>query len=124
MQTRTYNFYTTSSQANAANIQILAPGYIHMICWSCNLNGTADNDNMIAELSFLSTLGMNTHNAPGIIDTVRLWQNFVTSGMDVAAVNKVCNGVYIPVAVGQIIYLNTSITGAANVQALMHVIER
>lgn len=125
MQTRTYNFYSAASQNNAASIQILAPGYIHMVCWSVGLNMIADNDGVTAELGFQSTLQSNTHNSIGLIDSVRTWINLLTSGAFNGHLTKVCSGLYIPVGVGQIVYLNTSIgAGAAQIQSIMHVIER
>jgi hypothetical protein len=84
----------------------------------------ANNDQVHAELSFQQTSQVTTDDAQGIIDAVAGWNNLVTSGMSFAHLNKVCNGLYVPVGVGQIVYLNTSITGAAQVKVIMHVMER
>lgn len=124
MQTRTYNFYTTLSQNAAASIRIVAPGYIHMVCWAVAWDVVADNVAIIAELCMQSVLQSSTHDSPGIIDTVRGYSNLGAAGATITNFNKVCNGLYIPVGVGQNIYLNTSLAGTASIQAVMHVMER
>lgn len=124
MQTRTYQLFASASQANAANVTIIAPGYIHGICWAAILNSVVDNDSLYAELSFQSVLQNTTNNATGIIDVLAIYNNFVTSGLSGGQVNKECMGMYIPVGIGQIIYLNTVCVGAYGARALMHVIEK
>lgn len=125
MQTRTYQFYTTNAQANACNIQILAPGYIHGICWSVKTDGAADNMTWDAELSFQSASQLTVHNAQGVIDSIGGYNNLLTSGYAITDYNKNCMGIYIPVGVGQIVYMNTTHSFTSIwFRALMHVIER
>lgn len=123
MQTRTYQLYTTLSQANAANVTIVAPGYIHAILWSATIVGITNAIACSAELSFQSSNQLTTHNALGVIDSIDANQNFVTSGMDIASVCHRIAGLYIPVGIGQIVYLNTN-QSAGRIKAVMHVIER
>jgi len=124
MQTRTYQLWTNAIQANAANVSILAPGYIHGICWSNYIDSTLDNSNLLAELSFQSTGQQGTHNALGVIDTFAAWQNMGAAGMVPAGYNKVCMGMYIPVGIGQIIYLNTSGTAGSTCRVLIQILEK
>lgn len=123
MQTRTYQLYTALSQANAANIQIIAPGYIHGICWSAYMDATADNSALQAELSFQSASQLTVHNGLGIIDTIAVYANVGAAGSFRGDNNKTCMGMYIPVGIGMIIYLNTNAAGGI-VRACIHVIEK
>jgi len=125
MQTRTYQLITQISQANAANITIIAPGYIHGVCWAGFLTSQTDNDSVQAELSFQNASQIGVHNALGVIDTVSLFCNVAgATGLAYPRLDKVCMGMYMPVGIGQVIYLNTSIVGGGTVKALLHVIER
>lgn len=124
MQTRTYQLYATTTQANAANVSIIAPGYIHAIIWSAYVDSNADNGNFQLELSFQSASQISTHNALGIIDAIAFYQNMVTSGFSESMVNKSTVGLYIPVGIGQIVYLNTAGAATGSWKAIMHVIER
>lgn len=124
MQTRTYQFVTSTGQANAVNRRIIAPGYIHMVCWNLRINSVSDDVACAGELSFQSTSQLATDDGQGIIDACEIYQNILTSGFSIGSSNKVCSGLYIPVGVGQIVYLNTSIGTGGQVKCLMHVIER
>lgn len=123
MQTRTYQFYSTASQANATSRQIIAPGVIYGISWACYLDAAADSNALSAELSFQSASQMSTDNAQGVIDSIVAWANLGAAGFDISSIAKAIMGLYIPIQTGQLIYLNTSITGAAFVKAILYVSE-
>lgn len=126
MQTRTYQLYSTSGQANAANRTIIAPGYISLIIWAIQFNSVTDNDYARAELSFQSISQHTVDNAMGVLDAIEAYSNFVTSGLSQPTYNKNTAGLYIPVGVGQILYMNTALggSGAGSFKSIVHVIEK
>jgi hypothetical protein len=85
-----------------------------------------DNANLLAELSFQSASQLATHNALGVIDSSAIYLNVATAASMVRGHdNKVCMGMYIPVGIGQIIYMNTAGAGGVySSKALIHVIEK
>jgi hypothetical protein len=123
MQTRVYQFYATTFQANAANRQILNNGVIVGVTWACALNSVTDDQELGAELSFQAASGLTTDNAQGIIDAVEIYANVLTSGIYNGSVCKSCFGIVIPVQIGQLVYLNTAGAGANKTKALMYVLE-
>lgn len=123
MQTRTYQFFGTASQANLANRQIIAPGIIYGITWGMYLSSSANGANILAELSFQSASQVSTDNAQGVIDFCTLFLNAAATGTTESQINKTITGLYIPVQIGQLIYLNTSLSGTAAVKALIYVSE-
>lgn len=125
MQTRTYQLVTSISQANACNVTIIAPGYIHGVCWTLWCTAETDNAHVQAELSFQNASQLQTHNALGVIDAAAVWTSVVgAAGVAYSQENKACLGMYMPVGIGQVVYLNTSIVGAGTVKAVIHIIEK
>lgn len=125
MQTRCYQYYTTLSQANAASIQIVNPGWITGVKWSAFIDSLADNSTVQAELSFQSNSNLATHNPVGVIDTIASQQNVQAApvGQSTTGVNQQTSGLMIPVAAGNIVYLNTTLTGGA-VKVILQVLEQ
>lgn len=126
MQTRTYQFWTQASQANAASITIVNPGWIVCVKWASYLDSVADNSYLQAELSFQSSSQIATHNALGVIDTIAQFQNVQASpvGQSTTGVNQCSEALRIPVLPGNILYLNTSNSGTATIKCLMVVMEQ
>lgn len=122
---RIYQFYTTSSQANAASIQMLRRGRIVAVTWVVSQDGATDNTSVQAELSFQSSSMFSTHNAQGVISACyAAWINAIAAGTHNGSLNFLHAVLNIPVNVLDTVYLNTSITvGAATIKALMHVEE-
>jgi hypothetical protein len=124
MQTRTYQLYTTASQANAASVQFIARGVITAIKWAVALDSLVDNSAVNAELSFQQFSQLGTNGGTGILDCIALFQNVqaASTGMDQAGLNQLTTGLRIPIMPGNILYLNTSLT-AGVVKAIVYVQE-
>lgn len=123
MQTRTYQIYTAAAQSNAASALIIASGILTAVCWTVHSTNATDATNSISELSFMNAGQQTVDGAQGVIDHFTYYQKFTTSGFAQTAAFKQCMGLYIPVAVGQRIYLNTS-GNALPIRVLLLVQER
>lgn len=117
---RTYQLYANLSQANAANVQILKSGRIKSVTWVVYLDGTADNNSVTAELSFQSASQLTTNNAQGVISACTQYINVGAAGNAVTGINFQ-DFTDIPVQTGEIIYINTAISGSSAVKVLVHV---
>lgn len=125
MLTRNYQIYGTSGTANSANVQILEAGVITSVSWDIFGNSITDNDAIYGELSFQSTSQLTTNNAQNIISTISGFTNLVTSGMTVFSLQKVDLGLYIPVGIGVVVYMNLNINNAVlGVKAIVRVTQK
>lgn len=123
MQTRIYQIYTSSSQANAASATIIARGVITGVKWVTTLDSVTDNASLDAELSFSSTSQVATNGGQGVIDAVKTYNNVLTSGISMEGINQQTIGLQIPVQPGNILYLNTSFSGGGSIKCLVQVME-
>jgi len=123
---RTYKIYAAYSiTANGiGSIQILRSGRIRSVRWAADINTILDNSQAVIELSFANTSQIGTSNTIGVVDELRMWANFVTSGLMLSAVH-VQRILDMPVNAGEILYLNTVVaTAAGAVSVFLDIEER
>ncbi len=108
-----YKIYGTSVSATVSNslatLDIQVDGLIVALLTDINPNGMdALNDEVLMELSFLSSNTFTINDSRGSLIVASLGQNFLTSGGGVGGGNASIGGLSIPVNAGERIHLHTS----------------
>lgn len=106
---RSIKLYATGSSTanNVANITIPSASRILGIQFAIEMNSILDDARAIIELSQASATEIAVNAAQQCIAEFRLWQNFVTSGLNQTGSNGFVP-VDVPVKQGQIIYLHAT----------------
>lgn len=104
--------YGTGSATANAVAQITIPKAGHLIGVQISLHGTSitATSNVKCEVSRASAREIAVNGAQQCIAEVGLWNNFVTSGMDMLSSNLFVP-VQVPIVQGQIIYLHAVVNG-------------
>jgi hypothetical protein len=111
---RTLQLYGTGSATANAVAQVVIPSAtnIKAIQVALDVDSITDNADVTIEFSKVPTTQIAVNGAQDPQLEVRLKNNFVTSGMTLAAVNKTFP-VDIPCRQGEIIYFHAAVTGTA-----------
>lgn len=119
---RLYQFVATAT--GALGVQMLSAGSIACVLWNIRQGTYATGDGCTAELSMQGSSQWSIHNPVGIISFIN---SLVHQGTNVGYYGadrwEMHNGLYCPVKVGDIVYLNSVITNTCTVKALLHVQE-
>lgn len=111
----------SSSSGNAiAQWQVPFDCTICAVVWACYLNMEANNDTLSVELSRQSTSQLGATGVSNVIDMVAVWNNLVTSGMTAGAINRALMGIAVRIQANEVLYLNSSIVGAAAINCFIH----
>lgn len=110
-------YATGSATANGvATITIPANSRLIGIDWAVDINSITDNAELVMELSAASATEVGVNEAQQCLGEVRLFSNFVTSGLSQVGVNKMTPIPSVPFAAGQKIYAHVVITGTLTYQ--------
>lgn len=110
-------YATGSATANGvATVTIPANSRLISIDWALDINSITDNAELVAELSAASATEVGVNEAQQCLGEVRVFGNFVTSGLAQVGVNKQTHIPAVPFAAGQKIYLHVVVTGTLTYQ--------
>lgn len=106
----------TATGNGVATVTIPANSRLIGIDWSIDINSITDNAELVAELSAASATEIAVNEAQQCLGEIRIFGNFVTSGLAQYGVNKSTPVPAVPFAAGQKIYLHVVVTGTLTYQ--------
>lgn len=127
MRTRVYKLYgSVSATTNAAaQITVQRPGIISAILFSGRVDGLTNDTAVYWELAFGSTSQIAVNDTQGSLAECSYYINTLTSGIIDGAIQSLVNGIAIPVAAGDRLYLNAVVVGSldSRLSAFLYVAE-
>jgi len=108
MATKTRRMFASTS-ANAA-ATIIVPNSIRIVglVWSARWTSITNGQVLYAELSSMNSAQSQQNDSSGVIDSIRTFVNFATSGLEHSGIQKVVTGIDIPCPGLGYLYINTS----------------
>lgn len=113
---RTYKMYFSgnASANNACSLQIARSGRVQHVRWAVTHDCSSDNSSVIAELSMQAVSQIGVNNTIGVLDEIRSYGNFTTSGQAISALN-IERQMDMPVQTGESLYVNVVVAGTAGI---------
>jgi hypothetical protein len=111
---RTLQLYATGSSTGNAIAQVTIPSQTNLkaVQIALDVDSITDNADVTLEFSKVPTTQIATNGAQDPFLEVRFKNNFVTSGMTLAGVNKTFP-IDVPCRQGEIIFVHAAVTGTA-----------